>query len=334
MELRKFLLGALALVLLLLPHKAGAWSEAGHKIIASLAFRQLTPAAQARLIAILKHHPRFAEDFTHYMPADVAAGAPAAQHEWLLQQASIWPDMARGLPDELKRVYNHATWHYIDIPSFLSEADRTALASTLSINTSLDPPAAPAEDLNAIQLIRLARKSLADDATDPAQAALMLCWLMHVVGDIHQPLHSTAMFAEHLFPEGDKGGNSISTQQGFNLHALWDEFLGDWATGAIAQQRSSELLADAELAKLGAAAAAALDEPRWLDESRQLAESTVYAPEVLSYLRVIKPRSENYTPPPLRLSEEYLTTGVRVSTARVVQAGYRLGAVLQEFTAK
>ena len=38
------------------------------------------------------------------------------------------------------------------------------------------------------------------------EKAIYLTWLMHLVGDIHQPLHCTAVFREQ-FPNGDKGGN-------------------------------------------------------------------------------------------------------------------------------
>ena len=307
-----------------------AWSEAGHRIIASIAFRQLTPTAQSTWAAILTHHPRYAEDFARYMPPDVAAGDESSRNEWLFQQAAIWPDMARGLPDELKRIYNHPTWHYIDIPSFLSDDDRAALEKTLAINMSLEAPESAQPEMNAVQAIRLARRSLSTRADDAGEAAVWLCWLLHDLGDLHQPLHSTAIFAVKLFPEGDKGGNSVLTQQGFNLHALWDEFLGDWATFAMARDRAMELAGREDLATVGREAAAQLDEKVWLDESRHLAQSIVYSPEVLSYLRVQATRTDGQPPSPLRLSEEYLTGGVRIATNRVTQAGFRLGAVLQE----
>ena len=114
-----------------------------------------------------------------------------------------------------KKLYNHPTWHYIDIPSYLSETDQRAIEPTLTINMSLVAPAEASEDMNAVQTIRLARRQLAAPPSDDAQAAIWLCWLLHDVGDLHQPLHSTAMFAEKLFPQGDKGGNSVPTPARF-----------------------------------------------------------------------------------------------------------------------
>lgn len=295
-----------------------------------MAFRQLTPAAQRSLAAILSQHPRFAEDFARYMPSDVASSDESTRNEWLFQQAAIWPDMARGLPEDSKRIYNHPTWHYIDIPSFLTEEDRAALQSKITINMALDAPEVAQQDMNAVQTIRLARRSLTAGTENQGETAVWLCWLLHDLGDLHQPLHSTAIFSAKLYPEGDKGGNSVSTQQGFNLHALWDEFLGDWATFAMARDRAVELAGRDDLAKLGRDAAAQLDEKIWLDESWHLAQTVVYCPEVLGYLRIQATRSDGQPPSPLRLSEEYLNGGVRVATNRVTQAGFRLGAVLQD----
>src|SRR5262249_26063004 len=58
--------------------------------------------------------------------------------------------------------------------------------------------------------------------------AVNLCWVFHLIGDIHQPLHCTAMFSEQ-FPDGDRGGNlaliRIQTSP-VKLHTFWDGLLG------------------------------------------------------------------------------------------------------------
>ena len=52
--------------------------------------------------------------------------------------------------------------------------------------------------------------------------------LIHYVGDIHQPLHTSSRFTK-LYPNGDEGGNAYSIQEKDedidNLHALWDSVL-------------------------------------------------------------------------------------------------------------
>ena len=63
----------------------------------------------------------------------------------------------------------------------------------------------------------------------------MLRYLIHVVGDIHQPLHSCSLYSKSMYNgelrEGDMGGNKIPVNDIFkggikNLHALWDSGIG------------------------------------------------------------------------------------------------------------
>ena len=83
-------------------------------------------------------------------------------------------------------------------------------------------------------------------------------------------------------------------------------------------------------------AAAPLDYLVWFEESRQLAVSVVYRPEILPPLQGLEAErnpgetSELSPIPKLRLSEEYLRTGGHVVQRRLVEAGYRLGPVLAE----
>ena len=52
----------------------------------------------------------------------------------------------------------------------------------------------------------------------------MLRFLIHVIGDIHQPLHASTFFSEK-YPEGDRGGNLFMVQfqnKTVNWHSVWD----------------------------------------------------------------------------------------------------------------
>ena len=62
------------------------------------------------------------------------------------------------------------------------------------------------------------------------QRSFALRLLIHYVGDIHQPLHTTAM-VNSSWPSGDRGGNKqkIPKKKGVkNLHFLWDSVLYEW----------------------------------------------------------------------------------------------------------
>ncbi len=314
---------------LLLAAQAQAWSDAGHKIIASIAFRQLTPAQQSRIVELLTHHPRYAPDFQRMLPPDVAAESTELQAEWTFQQAAIWPDLARGLPEAEKEKFHHGTWHYINRPVFLTDRDQNRLQKTIKVNLQSDPPQPLTEDLNVVQAIRLARRVACDSAADKSERALMLTWIFHTVGDIHQPLHSTAMFAEGLFPEGDRGGNLIRTGQRSNLHSVWDGLPGGRVKVAEARNRALTLMAAPDNRAAGVAACGNLNEVDWVAESHAACRDVVYAPEVLAWLRQL-PRDGGTGLPSLSLSEGYLRSAGAVAEERVVSAGYRLGAVLKQ----
>jgi hypothetical protein len=259
------------------------------------------------------------------MPAELTTDDEL--NEWIFQQAAVWPDIARGFEGEAREKYTRGPWHYIDLPTYLTPEDQTALEGTLKENISLNPPEVEQEKMNVVQTIRLARRLLADKSTPDDKKAVMLCWLMHDVGDIHQPLHSTALYSRNLFPTGDRGGNSIKTDQRQNLHSVWDQFLGVRSSFRTTHNRAIKEMADSEQSSAGTSAASSLDEKTWLDESHALAESTVHDSEVTGYLRGFMEEKEA---PPIHLTERYLKEGGRVAELRVVEAGYRLGAVLKQ----
>jgi hypothetical protein len=182
--------------------------------------------------------------------------------------------------------------------------------------------------MNAIQTIRLCRSMLANPSTSKEEKAIMLAWLVHVVGDIHQPLHSSALFSQNLFPKGDHGGNHILTKQHGNLHSLWDGFPGGKVHFKTAHQRALKLMTDTDLVALGDKSAGQLDEKDWLEESRELAVNVVYGDEMMSYLR--NAEQEGTELQPISLDVDYLRAGGKVCDKRVVQAGYRLAAVLKQ----
>lgn len=304
-----------------------AWWDGGHKIVASIAFRRLTNAEQERIVAILRHHPRFKTDFLEAAPAETANDADL-RREWFFQQAAVWPDLARNFERADLEAYHRPTWHYINVPHFLTDADRDALESHLKVNVKLEAPEKPEIDMNIIQTIRSARTVLRDGQATDLDKARMVMWLFHDVGDIHQPLHSTALFSRKLFKEGDRGGNSVLTVQRNNLHSLWDSFPGGMVELKTARNDSLRLMANAELAELGHRSAGELDEQTWLNESRQLAQTVVYDDEVLTPLRGYE--KEGAELKPITVSEDYLRRGARIADRRVVQAGFRLGAILKK----
>ena len=318
-------LAVIATILMLGSSQVLAWHDGGHKTVAAIAFRRLTAGEQASVVALLKNHPRFADEFEKKLPDGLDA---TETNDWMFQQAAVFPDIARSYKGRLQKQFSHPVWHYINVPEFLTPADRAALHPEATLNLDLDPPDELDENSNVIQVIRFARKAIADSSQSAENRAIMLCWLMHTVGDVHQPLHSTALFSRGLFPKGDHGGNSVNTRQKKNLHFLWDDFPGGHLEYPLIRNKAAALVKNSAMLTLGTDAAKDLNEQTWLNESKVLATNVVYDPEVMGTLRGLESTHEDIENEPIDLSEAYLRTGADAAEKRVVQAGFRLGAIL------
>ncbi|TVP96125.1 MAG: hypothetical protein EA381_17700, partial [Planctomycetaceae bacterium] len=162
--------------------------------------------------------------------------------------------------------------------------------------------------------------------------ALAICWLAHLVGDSHQPCHAGSLYAEVVFPEGDRGANSIRTRQSRNMHALWDQLLGQRYVHGDVRRRMAEIQTDTELVAL---ADAVMDQPNgldpgvWLKESRDAGLQFVYTPEVIDVvLRAQRAGSTDLET--ITLSEQYLKNAGRVAQLRALLAARRLAVVWGE----
>ena len=173
--------------------QALAWGDMGHEITGLIAYDRLTPVAKRKVDALL------ASD-----AADTLTAPDFASR-------TTWADKYRTAHRET------AAWHFVDI-----EIDQPDLQSACFGFPPLVPgqPASqgPAQDC-VVNKIEEFAKELKDPATPQAERVLALKFLMHFVGDLHQPLHAS----DHH----DQGGNCIglepsSDYRSTNLHAFWD----------------------------------------------------------------------------------------------------------------
>jgi hypothetical protein len=318
------IIASLLIVLLLIPSPVFAWSEGGHHLIAAVAFSLLTEKEQAELIAVLQKHPRYAEDF---VPPEKLPNEEE-KIRWLVGRSGYWPDVARRQP-----IYHRSTWHYELGPSLVI-GDSTKLLvpdrpGAMPVDATLET-----QELHIAQAIQLCRKVLSDKSQDAGDRALALCWIGHLVADSHQPCHAGSLYMEGVFEkkDGDRGANSIPTKQRQNMHALWDQLLGDEFALRSMRRRYAEIVTSAELKTLGEQAVAVsggLDPLVWLEESRRLAVEQVYTPEVLDPLNIVV-RGLAEKPEVLTLSEDYLKNAGRVAQQRATQGAYRLAGVWRE----
>src|SRR4030095_1337928 len=154
--------------------------------------------------AVLEKRPSYANQWQARLQ-DV----PLADHGLVLfMQASRWPDDMR-----MRDKHHHrAPWHYI--------------------NWSFKPEGQPAnvqprepEPVNILTAMAENEKVVKNE-TDAERKAVALAWLFHLVGDIHQPLHTAQLFTVE-YPQGDRGGNEICVRvpraaQAMYRHRFWD----------------------------------------------------------------------------------------------------------------
>ena len=310
-KLRSILVSVLVVMLTVQP--AFAWSNGGHHIIAVLAFDLMKPAGQKRVIELLSKHPRFAEDFK---PGPKIADL----NHWTIGRAGYWPDVARDQP-----AFNRPNWHY-QLGSTLTIGDNVKVHAT--------PGALPAgsdletKDLHIAQAIELCRQTLRGSAPD-SDKAIAICWLAHLVADSHQPCHAGSLYVDGIFPEGDKGANSIPTKQGRNLHALWDGLLGGRYDAGDIARRAKEIKSDKESWQAAEAAGTTLEPLEWLRESSEFGKSHVYTPEVLSAVEAAQ-RSGAEKVEVVDLPETYLKAAGSLAQKRAALAAHRLARVLSE----
>ncbi|HEY5850636.1 MAG TPA: S1/P1 nuclease [Lysobacter sp.] len=170
-------LTAVLLALSLLPAPASAWGRLGHRLVASLAWADLTPAARAAVTQLL-------------------AGEP----EPTLAGIANWADELREHDPDLGK--RSSKWHYVNI------AEDGCVYQ--------QPRHCPNGDC-VVEAIRTQTAILADTKRSQAERLQALKFVVHFVGDAHQPLH--AGYGH------DKGGNDFQVNfedRGSNLHSLWD----------------------------------------------------------------------------------------------------------------
>ena len=189
---RRFVFAAIAVIISAGP--AGAWGCAGHHIVAWIAKQHLSARALTEGSILLQSQP-IDPGLARYCK-DEKADAFVSSATWA---------------DDVKRAEGTGTWHYIDIPLGLTRGDLTPYCE----------PVGPLRNGNRSGCILSAiRDQLgALKSGNPIDRARALRYLIHLVGDLHQPLH--------VSDNGDRGGNCVpvhfgATSVATNLHALWD----------------------------------------------------------------------------------------------------------------
>ena len=296
---RLFFPAAIALWLAASP--AFAWGTAGHKIVAIIAEQRLSPATREKIRKLLLDGK--------YSIVDIASCADTIRGN---ARGNPTPAdvMCRSLGGEVPST--NGLWHYIDIPV-------PAKAKTLEAFCK-DDNCVTARIASFSQILRTSK--------DDVQRRQALLFLVHFVGDIHQPLHA----AERAC---DRGGNSehvnfsADGQKETNvaLHHVWDtselDLLMKHANITDERVFAGILMAGIKPADAQKWVRATPEQMAW--ESYRLAVSKVYRGIPLQNF------CDNQKPAPMvtDLTAAYENDGTKVVREQLMKAGVRLGAILE-----
>jgi hypothetical protein len=297
--------------IMFLPASALAWNSFGHMSVAYIAYNKLTPQTRDKADALLAKNP----DFQNWM-AMVPAGISAADTNLMVFMiASTWADRIKNAPgfsedDPTDRNkcgvvslqntgfadhFRHRCWHFIDV------------AFTQDGTTPLPVTPTP----NAQERVDLFRPVLGSNDDD--LKSYDLSWLLHLVGDLHQPLHCTTRVGSTQL-DGDAGGNFVNLNLGnstVKLHAFWDDLLGPTSAKPEVVIQTAKQLPAADAIK-----ASDLNVSHWVDEGVQNAKDSVYVAPV------------GLGAGPFTITNEYQKAAKALAKKQVALAGARLANLL------
>jgi len=287
------------------------WYDSGHRVVAAVAWEGLQPAVRDSVTQLLQKAPSDA-DLASLMPT-----AGADRERAFFMHASTWADQVR---DEThpgrRKAYHRGRWHYTNV--FWVQTPDGPLVMT---------ERTPAGE-HAAERLKTFIRTVGDSTLPAHERAIQLAWILHLVGDLHQPLHASSRVSrEH--PEGDRGGGLVplaGPDTYSTLHTYWDSIL-DLSYPAAPEESTvahASRLAKRLPSQSAAGSPVAQEDPHttyvgaesidaWLQESAEVAQLSVYLP-------VVRAGTE---PPAL-----YRRHVLRIAREQLRVAGKRLAATL------
>ncbi|MGB0525129.1 MAG: S1/P1 nuclease [Flammeovirgaceae bacterium] len=280
-----------------LPFGASAWWAQGHMVVAALAYLELDKSQQEQVTSLLKQHPEYERlwkrEYAKYRKKmDLGV--------FLMMRASVWADEIKNR----KHPYNeesHGNWHYVTYKVKFPNNHETNLPDGT-------------KEPNVVWAIQETQKKVFNQEMDKAQRAISLAWLIHLVGDIHQPLHCGSEFSDE-YPKGDRGGNDQYVKpkrKAIKLHGLWDSALG----------RKSKLRKAIQQAKLMQKANANMNFPKEIDPVAWSKESFNYVLSDVHQHGKFPTSSDKSNAP--KVAKSYLTNMKTLAVQQGTKAGVRL----------
>ena len=308
------ILFALAFAFLFSASSTRAWGCKGHETVALIAEKHLSPEAKEFVLALLRENP-LDPAFKRYCGS--AVNDP-------MGEASTWAD-------DIRNERHNGPWHYIDIPRGTARGDG-----------NLAPYCGKEGCVNEALTAQIA--ILENKSAEPVKRAEALRYIIHFVGDLHQPLHSTT--------NDDEGGNCVPLKyfrrkprehaHGFtpNLHSVWDSAIIERDAEGADSHEYADRIDETYASSFEQWQKAGIHIDDWIWESHEYAEKNVYEP--------LTPKVGIEPPTPVhactddnnignRLLEEHIVTAetyqdqsAPIAEFRIAQAGIRLALILND----
>ena len=248
--------------------------------VAAVAFGKLNAKAKKRVAALLTLNPHHSDWIVGAKKAELdrVAFMRAAPWAYSIKSDPTYKDDKQTDPTAAQNIgyadlFRHAYWHFVDQPF---SPDGTPLIQPIAPNVATEIP--------------ILSTALGSAATSDDVKSYDLVWLLHLVGDVHQPLHTVSRF-DAGDPKGDRGGNNVKITGNVQppvcddsrycpfgppaeLHAFYDDIEGSgYATAPVIAAAGALANADAKRAKID-------DSGVWVVEGLDLSKSSVYVSPV------------------------------------------------------
>lgn len=308
----KFLL--LSFVILIFTIPSAAWDAAGHELTAYIAWQQMTPATREKVIKILLSAPEDSDIATFYISYNSRSDEAKKREYFMI--ISTWADIIRDREFKVRvGKYNHSNWHYSDTFWTTENGQVKVLPN-------------PSEDGGkAVEKLSDFTKVLKDSSASDADKAVAIAWILHLAGDVHQPLHTSARVTD-LEPKGDQGGNlflltpkDTPRENQLNLHSFWDGIVGrnisrknDACDSDYLPPIARQMMKKYPFAKMQNRLELG-EFDKWKQESFNIATTEVFPPTLIRF----------QTP-----SESYKKKAFQISQQQIALAGYRIGELFNQ----
>jgi S1/P1 nuclease len=211
--MKKMILSLILIVVVFSSQSALGWNGTGHMLVARIAWENMSPTARQNVVNLLMQAPTNA-CLRDLFPNDTRPLVDR-QREFFMR-AATWPDIVRPRDNNDHRPciqYHKRDWHFVD--HFWS-----GLSGDLN-SPPHDVPL-PIAQVNAEERLQFFRTFVNSNSL-ATERAMGVAWILHLVGDIHQPLHTSGRVTSRPDEkQGDAGGNSFKLLPKLSLHSYWD----------------------------------------------------------------------------------------------------------------